>query len=102
MSSTIVEPIYTWLTARAVRISVWTFARGLSGVVQASLLMLAALLAAKLLLFDAGVPAAVRLGVLVALGVAVYLPCCAWRAPEVLDELRQLRGRRALAESTDP
>jgi len=42
-SSTIVEPYYTWLTARALDISVFAFPRALAGVFQAVLGMVAAL-----------------------------------------------------------
>jgi O-antigen/teichoic acid export membrane protein len=94
IASTLFEPYYTWLTARALEVSLWTFVRGLFGVVQASLAMLACLVAAKLVLLDLGVSDAARLGILVALGIAVYVPCCLWRVPEALAEVRSLRRSR--------
>jgi O-antigen/teichoic acid export membrane protein len=94
ISSTIVEPYYTWLTARALETSLWQFVRSLSGVVQATLVMAAALLVARPLLVEADVSDAGRLVVLVALGALVYVPCCLWRVPEVRAEVRKLRRRR--------
>lgn len=93
ISSTIVEPYYTWLTARAIGSSLRAFARSLSGVVQAALLMLATLLALRALIAGADIALLPRFALLVLAGVAVYLPCLAWRAPEVLGEVRELRRR---------
>ncbi len=44
-------------------------------------------------LIEQGASDGVLLVSLVALGIVVYLPLLAWRAPEVLDELRALRDR---------
>jgi O-antigen/teichoic acid export membrane protein len=93
ISSTFVEPYYTWLTARSVDATLLTVGRALAGVAQAAVLMFAAVLAARLLIVGADLPAGVRLLALIAIGVVVYLPCLAWRAPEVLGELRELRRR---------
>ena len=95
ISSTIVEPYYSWLTARALDTSLWTFVRGLSGVVIASAVMGVCVLVARMLLVDAGAPAAVALIVEVLVGVAVYIPCCLWRVPEITAEIRGFRARRA-------
>jgi hypothetical protein len=51
-------------------------------------------LAARSFLIEQGASDSVRLVALVALGIVVYLPLLAWRAPEVLAELRDLRNRR--------
>ena len=48
ISSTVVEPLYCYLTARAVGISVWTFVGGIFGVVQAAVLMAAVVLGVRL------------------------------------------------------
>ena len=40
-----------------------------------------------------GVSDTARLVLLILLGIAVYVPLCAWRAPEIMDELRALRRR---------
>lgn len=94
IASTFVEPYYSWLTARALGVSLWAFVKSLSGVLQATLVMLVVLLVAKQLLVDAGVSEAGRLVALVVLGSLVYLPCCLWRVPEVRAELRKLQSRR--------
>jgi O-antigen/teichoic acid export membrane protein len=94
VSSALVEPLFAWLTARALGIRVTDFVRGLSGVAQASLLMLAVLLGARLALPETTPDGAV-LALLVVLGAAVYVPACAWRVPEVRAELGRLRRRRA-------
>lgn len=102
VSSAFVEPLYAWLTARALGISVWRFVGAFAGVAQASLAMLATLLSARAALLDAGVPPGIRLPVLIALGAVVYVPVCLWRAPQVLAELRSIRPRRRQAEVVTP
>lgn len=96
-SSTVVELYYTWLTARVLEISPWALARSLSGVLQASVGMLAVVLFARMLLVDAGVGDALRLISLTALGVLTFAALCWWRAPDVVGELRGLRRRPAPA-----
>jgi O-antigen/teichoic acid export membrane protein len=93
--NTFLQPHYTALTARSVGLSLGACIRSTVGVVQATLLMGAVVLVAKLLLIDQGLSAAARFPVLVALGIVVYLPACARRAPEVVHELRRVRRRRA-------
>jgi O-antigen/teichoic acid export membrane protein len=95
VTSSFVEPFYTWLTARAVGSSLLRFAKNVTGIATACAVMVVALLATRMLLLDAGLSAGPRLAVLVAVGAAVYLPCCAWQAPDLLDELRRLRRRRS-------
>lgn len=106
ISSTIVEPYYTWLTARELGISLWDFARAIAGVAQAALVMVPCVFVTRQLLLAEGVPAGARLVIMVAVGIAVFAPLCIWRAPEVLDELRRLRprrsGRMAVAPGTGP
>ena len=94
ISSTIVEPFLTVLTARALGVSPFIFVRSVSGVAQAALVMSAAVLAARLAMVDAEVPALARLVLCTLLGVVVYVPLCAWRAPEVVQEIRMLAGAR--------
>ena len=94
ISSTIVEPYYTWLTARAIDSSVREFVAGLRGVIEASLLMTAAVLAVRIGLTSAGVGQTGRLLLCILVGGLVYLPACAWRSPEAVTELRKLRPRR--------
>ena len=93
ISSTIVEPCYAALTARSVESSLWEYLRSLVGVVQAGLLMVAAVLAARWALLELDAPALVRLVALIGVGMAVYVPCLMWREPEVVAEARDLRRR---------
>jgi O-antigen/teichoic acid export membrane protein len=94
VSTTLVEPLYFWLTARAVGISPWAVLRALSGVVQAALAMFVAVLIARVLLVHAGTTSIERLVLLIPFGASVFVPACAWRSREVLSELRELRRRK--------
>jgi O-antigen/teichoic acid export membrane protein len=100
ISSTLAEPYYTWLTGRAVGVSLWQFTRSLWGVTQASLAMTAIVLATRLALVHDGVGAGLRFGAVVSLGVLVFVPLCLWRSPELRHDLRALRprARRAAPE----
>jgi O-antigen/teichoic acid export membrane protein len=93
VSSTIVEPPYGWLTVRAVGISPLRFLRCLSGVTQASVVMLGCLLAGRALLVHEGVPAAARLVLLTVVGALVFAAASAWRAPELRLEAQRLGAR---------
>lgn len=98
VASTVLEPYYTWLTARAIGASFRRFVAAFSGIAEAALGMVAVIVAVRLLLLEQGVSELPRLAVLIGLGIAVYVPLCAWRAPEVLEEFRELlagRFRRA-------
>ncbi len=94
ISSTLVEPLFAWVTARAVGLPLRKFVGALSGVAQASVLMLACVAAGQALLIHEGVSPEVRLLGLTALGAVVFVAASLWRAPEVTTELRGLRGRR--------
>jgi O-antigen/teichoic acid export membrane protein len=97
ISSTVIEPYYTWLTARALDTSVFEFLRGLRGVAEATAAMAAVLVPARLVLVHAGVTPTLRFVLLVALGAAVYAPLAWWRVPELADFAAQLRRRRSRA-----
>jgi O-antigen/teichoic acid export membrane protein len=104
VSSTLVEPYYAWLTMRSIGVSVRRYASALAGVSVAALFMVACVLATRLAL-PADLPAGARLAVLVLVGAASYLPLWAWRAPEVLADLRGLvrrRGPGRLAAADNP
>jgi hypothetical protein len=73
-------------------ISPWALARSLSGVIQASVGMLACVFFARLLLVGE-LGDAWLLVVLTALGAATFAALCWWRAPDVVGELRGLRRR---------
>jgi O-antigen/teichoic acid export membrane protein len=100
ISTTVVEPLFMVVTSRALGISTWSFARGLTGVVEAAAVMAVAVLLLRILLVDVDVAALARLLILVAVGAAIYLPCCAWRVPEIRDEVRALRRHRSAARIT--
>lgn len=97
IATLLVEPLRTYVTARALDVSAWRLVAALSGVAQASALMGAFLLVARSALVAADVPAAVRLGLLVLAGGGVYVLSCLWRAPEVASEIRIAIGRRGRA-----
>jgi O-antigen/teichoic acid export membrane protein len=94
VATVLVEPVQAYLTTRALGIPFGRYVRSLSGVVQASLLMAAALLGAREALAAADLPAPVRLAVLVVLGGAVYVGASTWRSPEVTREIRGVIARR--------
>lgn len=93
VSSTFVEPYYTWLTARALEVPVRSFFRAMTGVFVAAVAMLAAVLVARRALLETDIGAAARLALLIPLGALIYVPLCLWRAPEVLRDLRSMRRR---------
>ncbi len=102
ISTALVEPILTVLTSRALGVSVMVFVRSLSGVVQASAVMVAVVFLERMWLVDMGVPAAARLLFCALTGAAVFLTLCVWRVPEVARDIRQLLASRrgaSLAET---
>jgi O-antigen/teichoic acid export membrane protein len=99
ITSTFVEPYYTWLTGRSIGLSLTAFLRNLSGIAQASAGMVVAVVAVRLLAEHAGVGQTERLLAAIATGLVTYPLLCAWRAPEVLAEIRGLRSRRKPTEA---
>lgn len=95
VSSTLVEPVLTVLTARALGVSPWVVVRSLAGVAQAAVVMAAAMLASRLLLLETPLGPTARLGIVVAIGTLVFVGLCAWRVPELKRELRGLTRRFA-------
>jgi O-antigen/teichoic acid export membrane protein len=91
----VLRPAYVFVTTKALGISFWTLPRGLVGVAQASVVMTAAVWAARAALVAEGVPPALRLAVCVALGAVVYTPIALWRIPELRRELGQVRRARS-------
>jgi O-antigen/teichoic acid export membrane protein len=99
IASTLIEPLYSWITARALDVSAVTLVRGLRGVVEAATAMAACVLVAQLALTGI-VPTGWRFLVLVLVGIAVYVPLCAWRAPEVMRDVRDVARSRAARQPT--
>ena len=93
ISSLVVEPLFAWVTSRALGASPLVLVRGLLGVLQASALMLVAVLGSRVLLLESDVGATLRLLIEIAVGIAVYLPCWRWRAGDAFDELKTFRRR---------
>jgi hypothetical protein len=94
----VIEPVRAYLTTRALEIPLRRYVVSLSGIAQATALMAAGLGVAGLGLTAAGVPAGVRLLVLVLLGGCIYAAACFWRAPELIAEIRGVSGRRRARE----
>lgn len=92
------QPILLHYTAREAHQRVSEWFRSIWGVVQAGVVMTGAVVGARALLEAAGVPEGVELLLLVCVGAAVYLPMLAWRAPEVVAEVREAWRRRGAAE----
>jgi len=103
ISTTLVEPLYVWVTARAVGVSPRLFLGALVGPGQAGLLMLAVLVPMHRVLADAGLGHAALLVLCTLVGTLVFVPACLWRTPEIRADVRSLRtprGRlRASAEA---
>ena len=97
ISTTLVEPIQTVLTARCLGVSPMVFFRSVGRVFQAALGMCVVVLAVRQGLLDAGVEPVVRLLVSIAAGAVAYGFLCLWRVPELMDEVRGFIGRRAPA-----
>jgi O-antigen/teichoic acid export membrane protein len=93
LASTFLVPFITVLTARAAGASAWQFARSLTGVLQAGAVMFVVVLGTRLLLLDQGMARGGRLAIVIAVGVATFAAMGAWRAREVVDEVKQIRRR---------
>lgn len=90
--STAMAPFYLSMPLRLTGIGPIRFLGTIGGVVQASAIMAVALLALRHFALES-LPPAISLAVLVAIGVALYVPLAAWRAPETLREIRRIRHR---------
>jgi O-antigen/teichoic acid export membrane protein len=89
-----IEPLRTYLTARALGISPFRPLVALAGILQATALLAAAVVPARVLLVHLDVQPLPRLIALVALGGCAYVAGCLWRAPDLAAELRLVRRRR--------
>jgi O-antigen/teichoic acid export membrane protein len=94
VATVLVEPVHAYLTTRALGIPLGRYVRSLSGVVQSTLLMAAAVLAARKGFAAVGVPASASLVLLVLIGGIVYVAASLWRAPEVTREIGGVLARR--------
>ena len=89
--NTALVPAYVALAARAVGLPLRELGRAVSGVAQATTAMALVVLGLRLALID-HLSAGPRLAVLVVVGIAVYVPLCRARAPEVAEEIRRIRA----------
>jgi polysaccharide transporter, PST family len=94
--SVILEPLYLFLTTRAVGITPWRWLASIGGVLEAGGVMFLAVLLVRELLLRTEVPVGARLALEIVTGTLVYLPVVLWRAPEVR---RELRAARATAQA---
>jgi O-antigen/teichoic acid export membrane protein len=92
ISTTLVEPIYTVMTARAVGISPLRVLAAVRGVFEAGLIMAGAVFVVRTLLVSAGVPAFPRLVICVLAGGAVYAAAYPWRARAGWSDIRGIVG----------
>ncbi len=95
ISTTLVEPIQTVLAARALGVSPMVFFRSISGVFQAALGMCVVVLGVRLALVDAGLDVAAGWSSASPSVRSSTSPLCAWRVPELADEVRGVLRRRA-------
>jgi O-antigen/teichoic acid export membrane protein len=100
ISTTIVEPVFALLTARAIGVRVWTFVGAFRGVALAAAGSGAAALLTRRALTEAGVAPAARFALAVALGATVYAVLVAVVAPEVRNEIARLRRKRGYDAGT--
>lgn len=92
IASTVLAPYYLSLPLRATGVRPLAFLGAISGVLEASVVMGVTLLALRELALESLSPAP-RLAILVAVGIAVYVPLASWRVPEAVEEVRALRRR---------
>jgi O-antigen/teichoic acid export membrane protein len=89
---------FVWLTGKLLGVSLGRFLASLGGVAQASAVLVGATVTARAVLGETAAPDWVRLVIVIGVGIAVYVPVCLWRVPELRSELARLRrdaGRKA-------
>lgn len=93
---TITLVVYTWTTCRTLELPISRFARLVAWVLSSALPMTACLVGGRALLVHEHVPAGARLAVLIVTGMLIYVGTIAWRDPGLIEEARELAGRRSL------
>jgi O-antigen/teichoic acid export membrane protein len=94
ISSTLCEPVQTFLAARALGVSPMVFFGSIARVFQVAAVMCAVVLGVRYGLIDAGVEPLPRLLLCIVTGAVVYVALCAWRVPELAQEVRGVLGNR--------
>lgn len=95
LSSIVLEPVYLLLTTRVVGVPVRDWIRSVKGVFEAGIAMTVLVGIARVGLVHLDLPPSARLAALIALGASLYVPLICWRAPEVVEEAREVRRRRS-------
>lgn len=90
------------LVTRVIGMPLGRFARGLAPVTQVAAVMTAACWLTREGLIQLGLSEAPRLVVVVLVGLLVYLPLAAWRSPELVAEIRNIRSRRRVQDGPSP
>lgn len=101
VTNLLLQPLNLWGTARVLGLRGRALVAAMAGTLEAAAVMLVACVAAREALVQAGAPAALRMLIVTAAGIAVYVAMSAWRAPDVAAEVarirERLRARRAVA-----
>lgn len=96
------QPVFIRLTSHAIGLRFRDWLHSVAGVLQAGIVMLLILLAARELLVSLDIAAPLRLIALVATGVLVYVPLVAWRSPKARAEVRELIRDRSRRRPSPP
>jgi O-antigen/teichoic acid export membrane protein len=89
--SLVTRTFFMRLVTGAIGMPLRRFGSSLSGVVQASLVLLTATYLVQQTLASMTLPAWMRLLLTVLTGAAVYIPVCIWRVPEIREEFTRMR-----------
>jgi O-antigen/teichoic acid export membrane protein len=92
VSNSVLQPLYTWITARSLGLPLRAYAASLAGIAQATVVMVAGVVLTRMLLLHAGLGAEVRLPACLVVGASIFVPVCLWRAPETRSEALRLRA----------
>jgi PST family polysaccharide transporter len=100
--SAVTEPLYARATARAVGLPFAELARAVAPVLAAAAVMAAAMGVTRIALATTAAGPGLRLGVLVVVGLAALAGGIAWRAPQLVRELRALVRRGESTAAREP
>jgi O-antigen/teichoic acid export membrane protein len=93
VAATVIYPLYIRMAARATGLGLAAVGRSLAGTAAVALVMAAGVGAVHYGLVRLGLPAALRLGIEIAAGLALYAALSAKLLPDLRAELRALRRR---------
>ncbi len=98
IASIFLEPLYAVITAKVMRMSAWRMVTNLSGITQATALMLILVVAGRLGAEHIGAGEGLQLLAGIGAGILTYPPLLMWRAPEVVTDVREMIARRRSRE----